>query len=460
MPLPSAYQLALEMFDLAIDTSAARREVWELLSPLMDHVIQEQEQRTIQFAPHYRELMEKNRQRSAEVIATSTERLFTQPFNEAWVAATKERVKAERELGYDMRVRAVVASIILSHLNRATLQKRWWPRRRCVALVDMAQRVLTMDSANAAAIHYHIEARKAEAKTNQLDSAIVSFGESIESVRRAIDTAVIALDSTSQLLAGLAESAADQVKEGTTAADQAAMNVRQMAAATEELTASIAEVHQQASLACARAQEAVSDANSMNNVVQLLAQAVGKIGSVANLITDIAEQTNLLALNATIEAARAGQHGRGFAVVASEVKVLASQTADATKHIGDQIALIERTTKKSIDELGATRGKIAEIANASKLVETSVTEQVHATTEIAASASNAAANAANTATSLKAVADVINSAKDNAGLILGSARQLSVSMRKVDEAMDNLLRASHNAGIEKLADLKKNTIAV
>jgi methyl-accepting chemotaxis protein len=166
----------------------------------------------------------------------------------------------------------------------------------------------------------------------------------------------------------------------------------------------------------------------------------------------------LLALNATIEAARAGQHGRGFAVVASEVKVLASQTADATKHISDQIAIIERTTKKSIDEIGATRGKIAEIANASKVVETSVTEQVHATTEIAASASNAASNTVNTAAALKAVADVINSTKDNAGLVLGSARQLSVSMRKVDEAMDNL-RASRNAGIERLADLKKNTIA-
>jgi len=196
----------------------------------------------------------------------------------------------------------------------------------------------------------------------------------------------------------------------------------------------------------------------MNKVVQLLAQGVGKIGSVASLITDIAKQTNLLALNATIEAARAGQHGRGFAVVASEVKALAGQTADATKHIGDQVAIIERTTKKSIDEIGAARGKIAEIANASKVVETSVTEQVHATTEIAASATNAASNTVNTAAALKALADVINSAKDNAGLILGSARQLSVSMRKVDEAMDNL-RASHNAGIERLADLKKNTIA-
>ena len=55
------------------------------------------------------------------------------------------------------------------------------------------------------------------------------------------------------------------------------------------------------------------------------------IAGIASTIEAIAHQTRLLALNAEIEAARAAEAGQGFAVTAKEVKMLASQTAEATK---------------------------------------------------------------------------------------------------------------------------------
>ncbi|MFX7094746.1 methyl-accepting chemotaxis protein, partial [Acinetobacter baumannii] len=79
-----------------------------------------------------------------------------------------------------------------------------------------------------------------------------------------------------------------------------------VAAASEQLSASINDISQQAALAAGIASRAVKQASDTDGTVQGLAKSAGRIGEVVGLINTIAAQTNLLALNATIEAARAG----------------------------------------------------------------------------------------------------------------------------------------------------------
>ena len=95
--------------------------------------------------------------------------------------------------------------------------------------------------------------------------------------------------------------------------------------------------------------------------IESLAAATQRIDGVLTLIQAIAEQTNLLALNATIEAARAGDAGRGFAVVAHEVKALAGQTAKATEEIGQNVGLIQSSTKNAVDAVREIGGAVREI---------------------------------------------------------------------------------------------------
>lgn len=137
--------------------------------------------------------------------------------------------------------------------------------------------------------------------------------------------------------------------------------MQSVASATEQLSASIAEIGNQVARSTKVAGGAVEEAQRTNITIQGLVAATSKIGDVVQLITAIASQTNLLALNATIEAARAGEAGRGFAVVASEVKSLAGQTARATEEISTQVNGMRGAMSEAVQAIEGVSGTISSI---------------------------------------------------------------------------------------------------
>lgn len=160
--------------------------------------------------------------------------------------------------------------------------------------------------------------------------------------------------------------------------DQQHGKTDQVAAAMNEMAATVIEVARNTTAAAEAAHKSSDEtdkgarvASDFTGVIEQIADQIAlaattmeqllasseNIYKVTDLITQISEQTNLLALNASIEAARAGEHGRGFAVVASEVSELAKKTKHATTDIRKQLEQFKNMLSTSAENMRASRAR-------------------------------------------------------------------------------------------------------
>ena len=309
-----------------------------------------------------------------------------------------------------------------------------------------AQKTAEAEGANAAEVRANAERRESERQAKlDADAAMRSLADDFEQkighIVEAVAVAANDMQSMSSSMSNSSDATARQTEAAATASTQASVNVGTVAAATEQLSASIREIAGQATRSAEIAGKAAGEARRTNAVVEGLASGTQKIGEVVTLIQSIASQTNLLALNATIEAARAGEHGRGFAVVASEVKALANQTAKATEEISAQIQDIQTATGQAVAAIQAIGGTIAEINEISGTIAAAVEQQGAATSEISGNVQQAANGTRDVSDNITGVARASSEAGAAASKLLNAATGLSSQSKQLRGAVDGFLHS-------------------
>jgi methyl-accepting chemotaxis protein len=323
----------------------------------------------------------------------------------------------------------------MTKLAAGDLDVRVPAQRRTDEIGDMAA-ALQVFKDNAVTARNLIEEREREQavkeeRTQRVTELCLAHERSITGLLRALNSAATDMRSTSQTMHAIVRETGEQAVAAAGASHEANTNVQTAAAATEELSASTAQINNRALHSAQIANKAAEETERAGTVVQELHSTASEIGEVVRMIDEIASQTNLLALNATIEAARAGEAGRGFGVVAGEVKHLAGQTAKATADIAARVAAIQSATEQAVQAIQGVRGTIGEMREISHFVATTMENQSTATSDIAANTGRVASATAK----VTANAASVSSSMESTGSAANQVVEAAVDLNRQAEAL-------------------------
>jgi methyl-accepting chemotaxis protein len=287
--------------------------------------------------------------------------------------------------------------------------------------------------------------------SDEIGRLSAAFNTSIASMREVLKS----IGQGAETLSTAAEELSIRSTQTTGNTHMQSDQTNQIAAAAQEMTATISEISNNAHTAAGVSRDSANSAtqggevmqaaaatmeriatatNSVSEKMNSLAHRSDEIGKVVSVIQQISEQTNLLALNAAIEAARAGEHGRGFAVVAGEVRRLAERTKGATEEIATTIRSIQEETQLTLDVMRDSRSA----------VETGMGETARARQ------------------SLNAIIDSARKVEDMINLIATAANEQTTSSGEISESAGQISQLStENAhAAEETAESCKNLSAL
>jgi methyl-accepting chemotaxis protein len=257
--------------------------------------------------------------------------------------------------------------------------------------------------------------------------------------------------STGEILASVRHHT-DSAGRQSAAISQTSATVNELRAAADEMAQRACDVAQQATSSMQVSDEGQQSVAAIASAMQDIRERVGaiaqeiltlsertqQIGAITQSVNDLADRSKLLALNASIEAARAGEHGAGFAIVADQVRGLAEQSKNAVAQVE---AILHDVKDATAGAVRASDDGTAVVAHGLELTHhagegirslaDTIRQSSHAAEQIAAAARQQSVG-------MDGIADAVSRIQEGTTEFLGGAHQSQLAAESLNDLATKL----------------------
>ncbi len=335
----------------------------------------------------YREAVERDGEALIARADAHLRQLLSGALSDEYVRSLDAMTAFESETLFGARAHVVICMLALNAGFDAIGRRNRFSGRKAAAMAAKLSNLLMLDLNLAIGGLQRHRQEKARARESEVVAATIAFRQQMASLGQWLGDMSLdlggALTAVDDAIAAAASASVAVQATFSAVNEQASASTRSSGA----LRATAVEVGERAQTGAKLGRESSAAADAAEAAAQALVNEVGKIRTIAQLVSQIAEQTNLLALNATIEAARAGEAGRGFAVVANEVKALAEQVAAATRTIGDSLDAAASASRQVTAPIHTIREAVSALDDVTGAISEAASLQIDAAQDMAAQAS-------------------------------------------------------------------------